>query len=342
MSGELISWGILSGAGINASTAPAIHAAEGCELTAIASRTLEGAERAAAEHGVPRSYPTYEALLADADIDVVYIPLPNNLHAEWAVRALDAGKHVLVEKPLALSTAEISTIAAAAARNDRLVYEGFMYRHTDRWARLVEVVHSGTIGTPQLVRIDFAFVVPGETAGGNIRFAAGPGGGIVWDMGCYAINMARGVLRTEPRQAYAVGRNRQGVVPDTSASGLLSFPQAVSSWSVSFDHPSPAAQVEVIGTEGWVSLTGHVLNRTDPTELVIRAGGASESVVESFVPQDPYQLEVEHLNAAVRGQHDLAWGLDDAKANCAVLEAVHASLSENRPVVVARATGADE
>jgi predicted dehydrogenase len=331
----LIRWGILSNAGINASVAPAIHAADGCELAAIASRTAEGAARAAADHGAVRSFSSYDALLADADIDVVYIPLPNDLHAEWAVRALDAGKHVLVEKPLALSVDEVDTVAAAAARNDRLVYEGFMYRHTDRWARLVDVVRSGAIGTPQVVRVDFAFVVPGDTESGNIRFAAGPGGGIIWDMGCYAVNMARGALGAEPSEAYAVGRARPGVVPETSASGLLSFPEAVASWAVSFDHPSPTAQVEVVGTEGWVSLTGHVLNRTDPTHLLVCPAGATEPAVETFAPQDPYRLEVEHLSAAVRGEVDLAWGLDDSRANCAVLEAVHTSLRENRPVVVA-------
>jgi predicted dehydrogenase len=329
-----IKWGILSGAGINASVAPAIHAAEGCELVAIASRTAETAARAAAELGVSRSFASYDELLADAAIDVVYIPLPNHLHAGWAVRALDAGKHVLVEKPLALTTDEIETVAAAATRNDRLVYEGFMYRHTDRWTRLVEVVRSGSIGVPQLVRIDFAFVVPGDTSGGNIRFGPGPGGGIVWDMGCYAVNMARGSLGVEPREVYAVGRSRTGVVPETSASGLLSFPEAVASWAVSFDHPSPAAQLEVLGTDGWLSLTGHVLNRTDPSQLVIRRVGDTGPTVETFAAQDPYQLEVEHLNAAVRGEIGLAWGLDDARANCAALEAINTSLQENRPVVL--------
>jgi D-xylose 1-dehydrogenase (NADP+, D-xylono-1,5-lactone-forming) len=331
----LIRWGILSNAGINSSVAPAIHAAEGCELAAIASRTAEGAARAATDHGAARSFSSYDALLADADIDVVYIPLPNDLHAEWAVRALDAGKHVLVEKPLALSTDEVDAVAAAAARNDRLVYEGFMYRHTDRWARLVDIVRSGAIGTPQVVRVDFAFVVAGDTAGGNIRFAAGPGGGIVWDMGCYAVNMARGALGVEPGEAYAVGRARSGVVPETSASGLLSFPEAVASWTVSFDHPSPAAQVEVLGTEGWVSLGGHVLNRTEPMQLLVRPSDATAPEVETFAPQDPYRLEVEHVNAAVRDEVELAWKLDDARANCAVLEAVHTSLREHRPVAVA-------
>jgi predicted dehydrogenase len=331
---DLIRWGILSGAGINAAVAPAIHAADGCELVAIASRTDDGAARAAAEYGAARSFSTYDALLADGDIDVVYIPLPNHLHAEWAVRALDAGKHVLIEKPLALSTDDVEAVAAAAARNDRLAYEGFMYRHTDRWARLVDTVRSGAIGAPQVVRIDFAFVVPGDTAGGNIRFGAGPGGGIVWDMGCYAVNMARGVLGLEPSEAYAVGRSRSGVVPETSASGLLMFPDAVASWAVSFDHPSPAAQVEVMGTGGWVSLPGHVLNRTEPMQLLVRAAGAAEPTVETFAPQDPYRREVEHLSAAVRGESELTWGLDDARANCAVLEAVHTSMRENRPVVV--------
>ncbi len=138
-----------------------------------------------------------------------------------------------------------------------------------------------------MVRVDFAFVVPGDTAGGNIRFGAGPGGGILWDMGCYAVNMARGALGAEPRAAYAVGRSRPGVVPATSASGLLSFPEAVASWAVSFDRPSTAAQVEVVGTEGWVALTGHVLNRTDPTQLLVYRAGATEPAVEAFALRTP-------------------------------------------------------
>ena len=139
-----------------------------------------------------RPFTSYEALLEDPSIDAVYNPLPNNLHAEWTIKALEAGKNVLCEKPLALSVAEVGSIADAASRTGGLVLEAFMYRHSPRWQRAVQLVREGALGDPRLVNIAFAFVVPTDPP--NIRFMPEAGGGIIWDMGCYASNMARGMM----------------------------------------------------------------------------------------------------------------------------------------------------
>jgi xylose dehydrogenase (NAD/NADP) len=333
-------WGILATARINDSVVPALQASRGNAVVALASRSHHKADEAATRLNVPRAHGSYDALLADPDVDVVYLPLPNDLHADWAVRCLDAGKHVLIEKPIALTTDEVDTIIAAARRNGRLVMEGFMYRHTPRWQRLIEIVRSGAIGEPRVIRLGFAYRFPASWES-TVRFADVPGAGVMWDMGCYAVNMARGVLGVEPQEAAAIKGSRPGIAVDTSVTGLLSFPGATATFSVGFDYVNPPAQVEVIGTEGWVALAGTVLNRTVPSKLLIHSGpghayeAAEGPQVEEFETVNPYQLEVEHFADAIRESSPLRWGLDDARANTAVLEAVFASMREQRPVRVA-------
>ena len=342
MPGETVRWGVLSTASIgNNLLIPGLLAADGSQLVGIASRSRERAETAAARWGC-RAYLGYEALLDDPNIEAVYIPLPNHLHAEWTVRALEAGKHVLCEKPLALSVAEVETIAAASQRSGRLVLEAFMYRHAPRWRRAVELVASGAIGEPRIVRIGFAFWVPSDLS--NIRFILETGGGIVWDMGCYAANMARGMLGREPVEVFGFAESREGLPTETTVSGVMRFPgQAAAPFWVSFDFRNPFAQVEVVGTEGWLALPGTGFRREPFTRLLIHQGGEEifvggvEPGVQEFPYADPFQLEVEHLADVIRGRAQLLHGLDDARANTAVLEAMHRSISSHLPTPVASA-----
>jgi predicted dehydrogenase len=195
------------------------------------------------------------------------------------------------------------------------------------------------LGDPRLVKVVFAFNVPTDLA--NIRFIPEAGGGIIWDMGCYATNMARGILGQEPVEVFAYGEVRAGQPTETSVSGVMHFPEGRAAlFAVSFDYRNPFAQVEVVGSEGWLALPRTGFRREPYTKLLIHAGGEiyvdnREPKVEMFPFDDPYAREVEHLSGAVRGEHPLAWDLADAAANTAVLEAMHSSLRLNAPVAVA-------
>ncbi|HET9060555.1 MAG TPA: Gfo/Idh/MocA family oxidoreductase [Acidimicrobiales bacterium] len=334
---RIIRWGILSTAAINGALVPGLQAAAGNELAGVASRVPDKAEQAAAEWGC-RPYSSYDELLADSSIDVVYNPLPNHLHAEWTIRALEAGKHVLCEKPIALSIEEVDAIATASARSGRLVLEAFMYRHLPRWRRACQLVAEGAIGDPRLVKVFFAFLVPDEP--GNIRFEAETGGGIIWDMGCYAANMARGMFGAEPYEVFCYGDARPGQPTETSVTGVMRFPEGrVAPFSVSFDWRNPHSQVEVVGTEGWLELAGTGFRREPYTKLVRHHGG--EIYVDGVVPveevfelADPYTLEVEALGRAITGEQPLEYTLDDARANTAVCLAMHRSLELGAPAPV--------
>jgi predicted dehydrogenase len=338
MSGDSVRWGILSTAAIGDALVPGLLAAEGSELAGIASRSRDRAEAAGVRWGCP-SYASYQALLDDPSIDAVYIPLPNHLHAEWTVRALEAGKHVLCEKPLALTVGEVDLIAAAAARTERHVLEAFMYRHAPRWRRAVELVAAGAIGEPRVVRVGFAFLQTTDLA--NIRFIPEVGGGIVWDMGCYATNMARGLVDREPTEVFGFADVRDGQPADTTVTGVMRFgPRLTAPFWVSFDFHNPFAQVEVVGSDGWLLLPGTGFRHEPQTKLLLHRGGSEiytdgiEPSVETYPYVDPYRLEVEHLTGVIRGRAPLAYDLADARANTATLVALHASIARGAPAPV--------
>jgi predicted dehydrogenase len=335
---ETVRWGVLSTAAIGDSLIPGLLAAEGCELAGIASRSAEKAAAAGSRWGCP-AYASYGELLDDPSIDAVYIPLPNHLHAEWTVRALEAGKHVLCEKPLALTLGEVDRIADAAARTGRHVLEAFMYRHAPRWRRAVELVAAGAIGKLRVVRVGFAFSQPTDLA--NIRFIPEVGGGIIWDMGCYAASMARGMAGREPTEVFGFPEVRAGQPAETTVTGVMRFPRQLSApfW-VSFDFPNPFAQVEMTGSDGWLLLPGTGFRREPFTKLILHQGGdevyldGAEPTTETFPFVDPYRLEVEHLADVIRGRVPLAFTLADARANTAVLLAMHASIARGAPAPV--------
>jgi len=250
-----VRWGILGDAAINKSFIPGAQAASNATLVAIASRRPGNAANVATKWGIPRAYDNYADLLYDTEIDAVYIPLPNHLHEEWTVRAANAGKHVLCEKPLALTLDEVRSIQDAAARNNVRVLEAFMYRYTPRWSRAEEMTWDGTIGDPRVVRIGFAFYH--DITGYNIRFDPVAGGGIIWDMGCYAVNMARMLLRAEPISVFCAAHSHRGTPVETSIELVLRFPEdRAAVGHCSFDYTNPYSEVEVVGTQGWMSLPG--------------------------------------------------------------------------------------
>lgn len=338
MTAPLVRWGILGVAGINEATVPGILAAENSVLHGIASRRPEAAAVEAGRWGA-RAYDSYEALLADPDVDAVYIPLPNTLHVAWTLRALEAGKHVLCEKPLATTVADAEAVRDAAASAGRLVLEAFMYRFTPRWVRALELLCDGAVGDPRVVRVGLGFKQHYDDY--NIRFDPDVAGGVTWDMGCYAANMCRALFAAEPATVVATEHTRPGERVDTSVAAILRFPEGrVGVCHFGFDYPNPYAQVEVVGTEGWISMPGTGMRREPYTRLLrhrfgdeIFLGGV-EPVVEEFAYTDPYRLEIEHLGAAALGEVPLRYGPDDAVANTRVVAAIveSARAFEPRPV----------
>ena len=188
-----VSWGVLGSAWINTLAIPGMLGAGNARLAAVSSRRSDTAEADRVRWGAERAYGSYDALLADRDIEAVYIPLPNHLHEEWTVKALRAGKHVLCEKPLALSLPEIDAIESASRQSGKLVMEAFMYRFAPRWARAVELIRNNAIGEARLVRVTLGFRQFYDAY--NIRFDPAAGGGALWDMGCYAVNMSSSAVR---------------------------------------------------------------------------------------------------------------------------------------------------
>ena len=215
------------------------------ELRAVASRDLERARRFADRHGAPVAYGSYDELLGDPAIDVVYIALPNHLHAEWSVRALDAGKHVLCEKPLALSVEEVDAIAAATTRNDRIAVEAFMYLHHPQTLAALEIAASGTLGTLQLISGTFSFFLTTED---DPRIDPSMGGGSLWDVGCYPVSFARRIAGREPDGVGAFARfGDLGV--DRTFVGQLRFPGGLLALFDSGFSAPDRERLEIVGTD---------------------------------------------------------------------------------------------
>lgn len=217
---KILRWGLLSTARINRRLIPAIRAARGHSLSAVASRDLERAEQYARQWQIPRAYGSYEELLADPEIDAIYNSLPNHLHAEWSIRAAQRGKHVLCEKPLALSAGEIDAMIAAAGENQVVIAEAFMYRHHARTHRVQALIQSGALGEVQHINAVYTFHFDRPD---NYRWQPEAGGGCLWDIGCYPVSYARMIYGANPVEVFGKAEMTPGGV-DQSFRGLLTFP----------------------------------------------------------------------------------------------------------------------
>ncbi len=267
-------WGVISTANIGrAAVNPAIQESRNGRLLGVASRNEDRARSFAEAHGIPRAYGSYEALLADPEIDAVYIPLPNSLHHPWTIRALEAGKHVLCEKPLALSVAECREMEAAAKANDRLLMEAFMYRFHPRTQALVEQVANGEVGTLRAVRSAFTFRL---TRPENIRLSVELGGGALMDVGCYCVNVSRTLAGAEPLEVQAWANWGESGV-DVELTGVLRF---ASGMHAHFDCALTMDRrevVEVAGTDASVLMDDAFLPGKGEVALVERRGGVAST-----------------------------------------------------------------
>jgi D-xylose 1-dehydrogenase (NADP+, D-xylono-1,5-lactone-forming) len=318
-----VAWGILSTARINRKVLAGARASESVDVLAVASRDRARAEAHARENGIERAYGSYEELLADPDLEAVYISLPNSMHVEWSIRALDAGKHVLCEKPLTRRAHEAEEAFDAAERAGRILMEGFMYRHNPQTAQLEELLAGGAVGRLQLVRAAFSFPVEGAA---NVRLVRELDGGALMDVGCYCVSGAR-LLAGEPETVFGtqvVGAS--GV--DVLFAGTMVFPGGVVAQLDAGLHLPHRDELEAIGDGGSLFLDDP-WHCTDPG-IELRRGDSVERI--AVEPADSYRLELENLSLAARGEAEPLLGRRDAVGQARVLEALYRSADQGAPV----------
>ena len=266
-----VRWGVLSTADIGMSkVTPAIQRAQNAEVVAIASRDLARAERAAASLGIPAAYTGYGALLDADDIDAVYVPLPNDQHAEWAIKAAQAGKHVLCEKPLAMTADQAQQIVDACAAAGVLLQEAFMYRHHPSWVEAVRLVRQGAVGDVHGIQTWFSYYNDDAT---NIRNRLENGGGAVMDIGCYAINVARLVFGEEPTSVVSQVARDPEMGIDVLTSVALQFATGQSTFTVGI-RSEPFQRVHIVGSHGRIEVEIPFNIPPDrPTRIFLTSGG---------------------------------------------------------------------
>jgi predicted dehydrogenase len=318
-----VTWGIISTADINRAVIPGAHESPKVNLAAVASRDQAKAEAYAKEWDIERAYGSYEALLADPDIEAVYISLPNSMHCEWSIKAMEAGKHVLCEKPLSRHTAEVEETFDVADRTGRILSEAFMYRHNPQTKRLKELVDDGAIGELRLIRSAFSYSLYDAD---NIRLRTDLEGGGLMDVGCYCISGAR-LLGGEPERAYGEARFGESGT-DWVFTGSLRFPGDV---LATFDCGTAMPErdeLEAIGSEASLFLDDPWHGGNTVIE-VRRAGGVERIEVEHA---DSYRLELENVSDAIRGEAELLLGREDALGQARTLEALYESATNHEPV----------
>ena len=316
--------GILSTANIaRTKVVPAMQRADRCEVVAIASRDMARARQAANELGIRNAHGSYASLLADPDVDAVYIPLPNHLHAEWTIAAARAGKHVLCEKPLALTAGDAQqAIDVCQAEGIRLM-EAFMYRLHPSWVAVRELVASGRIGRLVAVQSWFSYFNDDPT---NIRNIAEVGGGALLDIGCYCVNLSRMLFGSEPTGVKASMVRDPANRTDVLTSALLEFGEGEATFTCS-TRAEDDQRVHVYGTEGRISIPIPFNIPPDrPTEVFITAGGdppvAPNTEVLTFETADPYTVETEEFAAAILDGLPTPVPPEDAVANLRVIEQI--------------------
>jgi predicted dehydrogenase len=324
MADRPLRWGILSTAKIARERfVPGVRAGRAGEVVAIASREAAKARTVAADLGISRAHGSYDALLADPEVDAVYIGLPNGLHPEWTVRSAGAGKHVLCEKPAARRAADAQRMVEACRRAGVVLMEAFMYRLHPQHARVLELLRAGAIGDPVFVRASFCFAMSAERrAAGDVRLQASLEGGALMDVGCYALNAARYVFGAEPVEVSAQQRLDPERNVDTAFAAALRFPgDRLALIDGSFDASGPQ-RYEVGGAAGSIVVERAFLPGPGPTQIHVVQGGQRRTV--ELPAADQYALEADHFAASVRAGRLLP-PAEDGLAQAAAIEALYRS-----------------
>jgi len=323
-----VRWGLLSTARINRLVLAGARATGNAEVVAVASRDAGRAEAYAREHGIGRAHGSYEALLADPEVDAVYVPLPNALHVEWTLRALAAGKHVLCEKPFSRRAREVEEAFDVAEQEGLVLSEGFMFRHHPQTRAIARLVSEGAIGPLRVLRAQFSFGLAGVHGPDDARFDPELDGGSLMDVGCYCVNAIR-LLGGEPERVHA----EQVVGPsgvDVCFTAALRLPgETLAHFDCGFVLPF-RDELEVVGEEGslfvddpWhIHMPGIELRRDDETETI------------PIAPADSYALELENVSDAILGRGELLLGRADAVGQAAAIEALYHAAETCLPVEV--------
>ena len=326
-----VKWGVLSTSEFaRTKLVPALRRCEHVELVAVASRDLARARAFAAEFGMPRAYGSYDELLADPDVEVVYNPSPNHLHVAWSIKALEAGKHVLCEKPVGLDAAQAQALLDVSRRYPRQkVMEAFMYRLHPQWQRAVQIVRAGGVGEPRVVQSLFSYVNEDPA---NVRNQAAAGGGALLDIGCYNISLSRLVFAAEPRRVLGVIDTDPRFHTDRISSALLDFGHQTSSFTCA-TQLQPYQRVHIMGTEGRVEIE-IPFNAPPDRPCRIWHGHGDQLDEIAFAVCDQYTIEGDALSRAILDDAPVPTPLTDAVANMRAIDAVFASARAGRWVEV--------
>jgi D-xylose 1-dehydrogenase (NADP+, D-xylono-1,5-lactone-forming) len=327
MPSKLLRWGLLSTARINRAVIPPIRGSARSELVAVASRTRAKAEAYAREWGIPRAHGSYEALVADPDVEAIYISLPNGLHAEWAVKCAEAGKHVLCEKPLAISLPDVEFMIAAARKAGTVLAEAFMYRHHPQTLQARELVAQGTIGPLRSVHGCFTYYLDRED---DVRWDPAQGGGALWDVGCYPVSYSCSVLGEEPVEVFGwQGLTARGV--DHTFAGMLRFASgALATFDCGFRSASRWG-MEIVGEQGTITLANPFKPGLNDI-ILLRRGDQTDPI--PVTPQELYIGEIEDMADAVLDGKPPRISLEDSLAYARTLVALYRSAREGKPIAL--------
>jgi predicted dehydrogenase len=324
-----LNWGLLSTARINQALIRPLTASKRTRLLAVASRNLSSAESYAREWKIPRAHGSYEALLADPEIDVIYNSLPNHLHAEWSIKALRAGKHVLCEKPIALTLAEVDAMTQAAKETGKVLAEAFMYRHHPQTLKAKEIVDSGALGKIQLIKGAFTFNLTRE---GDIRLNKEMGGGSIWDVGCYPISFARTIAGTNPLEVFGWQVTGQSGIDD-SFYGQMRFESGVhAQFDSGFKSPF-RTMIEIVGTEASLSIPSPFKPERNSELLLARGDKAEKIKINGGML---YMGEVDDMCDAITQNKAPRVSLADSRGNVATILALLESARTGKPVSLAK------
>lgn len=323
-----IRWGILSTARIGVEKViPAIQNGKNCEVAAIASRSVARAGQAAERLRIPKAHGSYEALLADPDVDAIYNPLPNHLHVPWSILALEAGKHVLCEKPIGLTSAEGRQLVDAGAKHPGLkLMEAFMYRHHPQWQRARQLVQDGAIGRLRTIQSAFSYF---NADPDDVRNNPDIGGGGLMDIGCYPISLSRFIFDGEPERVSGILERDPDFRVDRLASAILDFGDGTSTFTCSMQL-SPWQRVNIFGDRGRIEIEIPFNAPPDrPCRIWLQQADRQIEDIE-FEVCDQYTIQAELFARAIIDDTPVPTPIEDAVANMKVIEAIVASAGSGR------------
>jgi predicted dehydrogenase len=324
---QKLRWGILSSAKIGREKViPAIQSSLHGEVIAIASRTQESADQAAQALGIKYAYASYEALLADPNIDAIYNPLPNHLHVPWSIKALEAGKHVLCEKPLGLNTEDVEKLIAVAQQYPKLkVMEAFMYRFHPQWQAVKKLVRDGNIGQVRSIHSHFAY---NNHEPDNIRNNADWGGGALMDIGCYCISLSRFIYDEEPLRVLGQITPYAGYDVDCFVSGIMEFADGNATFSAA-TKSEPEQYVKIHGEHGNIVMPLPFSPQSDTsTHIILKRSDLREEIIQT--PSDHYRNMADAFAQSVFAQESVPTPLSDALANMKIIDAIFTSAKDNQ------------